>query len=86
MLKTCVKLHISVQTSFTGNSNALFKLTESLQNLKESFIFSIFLCVRIKINFPGSNLLLNTGQPRYLKVQGNGGNTSRYPKFDIAKM
>ena len=27
-----------------------------------------------------------TGQPRYLKVQGNGGNTSRYPKFDIAKM
>ena len=28
----------------------------------------------------------NTGQPRYLKVQGNGGNTSRYPKFDIAKM
>ena len=28
----------------------------------------------------------STGQPRYLKVQGNGGNTSRYPKFDIAKM
>ena len=28
----------------------------------------------------------NTGQPRYLKVQGNGENTSSYPKFDIAKM
>ena len=27
-----------------------------------------------------------TGQPRYLKVQGNGENTSSYPKFDIAKM
>ena len=26
-----------------------------------------------------------TGQPRYLKVQGNGGNTSN-PKFDISKM
>ena len=31
-------------------------------------------------------LQLNTGQPRYLKVQGNGENTSSYPKFDIAKM
>ena len=28
----------------------------------------------------------NTGQPRYLKVQGNGENTSSYPKFDISKM
>ena len=28
----------------------------------------------------------NTGQPRYLKVQGNEENTSSYPKFDIAKM
>ena len=28
----------------------------------------------------------STGQPRYLKVQGNGENTSSYPKFDIAKM
>ena len=27
-----------------------------------------------------------TGQPRYLKVQWNGGNTLSYPKFDIAKM
>ena len=27
-----------------------------------------------------------TGQPRYLKVQGNGENTSSYQKFDIAKM
>ena len=26
-----------------------------------------------------------TGQPRYLKIQGNGENTSSYPKFDIAK-
>ena len=26
-----------------------------------------------------------TGQPRYLKVQGNGENTSSYPKFDIYK-
>ena len=25
----------------------------------------------------------NTGRPSYLKVQGNGGNTSSYPKFDI---
>ena len=29
---------------------------------------------------------INTGQPRYLKVQGNGENISSYPKFDIAKM
>ena len=29
---------------------------------------------------------LYTGQPRYLKVQGNGENTSSYPKFDISKM
>ena len=29
---------------------------------------------------------LRTGQPRYLKVQGNGENTSSYPKFDIANM
>ena len=28
----------------------------------------------------------HTGQPRYLKVQGNGENTSSYPKFDISKM
>ena len=28
----------------------------------------------------------NTGQPRYLKVQGNGENTLSYQKFDIAKM
>ena len=26
----------------------------------------------------------DTGQPHYLKVQGNGENT--YPKFDISKM
>ena len=26
-----------------------------------------------------------TGQPRYLKVQGNGENASSYPKFDIAQ-
>ena len=31
-------------------------------------------------------LLLYTGQPRYLKVQGNGENTSSYPMFDIAKI
>ena len=29
------------------NSNALFKVVESLNDLKDSFIFSIFLCVRI---------------------------------------
>ena len=28
----------------------------------------------------------DTGQPRYLKVQGNGENTLSYPKFDISKM
>ena len=33
-----------------------------------------------------NDIFSTTGQPRYLKVQGNGGNTSRYPKFDIAKM
>ena len=32
------------------------------------------------------SLPIDTGQPRYLKVQGNGENTSSYPKFDIAKM
>ena len=29
---------------------------------------------------------LNTGQPRYLNVQGNGKNTSSYHMFDISKM
>ena len=29
---------------------------------------------------------INTGQPRYLKVQGNGRITSTYTKFDISKM
>ena len=28
----------------------------------------------------------DTGQPRYLKVQGNGENTSSYLKFDISKI
>ena len=38
-------------------------------------------------NYPAfSKIKLNTGQPPYLKVQGNGENTSSYPKFDIAKM
>ena len=35
-----------------------------------------------KVNY----MQASTGQPRYLKVQGNGENTSSYPKFDIAKM
>ena len=29
---------------------------------------------------------LNTGQPHYLKVQGNGENTLNYSKFDMSKM
>ena len=35
---------------------------------------------------PGKCIVIRTGQPRYLKVQGNEENTSSYPKFDIAKM
>ena len=40
-----------IQTSWTGNFNALFKMAESKQNLKESFGYgySIFLCGRIEI-------------------------------------
>ena len=33
-----------------GNSDSLFKMAESLYTMKDSFIFLIFLCVRIKIN------------------------------------
>ena len=29
---------------------------------------------------------MTSGQPRYLKVQGNGENTWSYSKFDISKM
>ena len=38
-----VKICISVQTIFTGNSYPLIKLAESLFNLKGLFKFSIFL-------------------------------------------
>ena len=34
-----VKICVSVQTRVTGNSNTLIKMAESLQNLKDSFIF-----------------------------------------------
>ena len=48
--KPYVKIRVSVKTRVTGNSNSLFKMAESLLTLKDSFIFLIFLCVRIKIN------------------------------------
>ena len=32
------------------NSDSLFKMAESLKTIKDSFIFLIFLCVRIEIN------------------------------------
>ena len=50
MIKTYVKICDLVQTIFTGNSNVLFNMAESLYPLKESFIVSIVLCVRIKID------------------------------------
>ena len=50
---------VTVLFRFTGNSNALFKMAESLQHLMELFIFSIFRCLRIKIYPCGSDLLLN---------------------------
>ena len=34
-----------------GNSDSLFKMAESLFTMKDLFIFLIFLCVRIKINW-----------------------------------
>ena len=47
MFKTYVKLRISVQTRYIGNSNALIKMAESL-------CIQSFVC-----NHPGSDLLLN---------------------------
>ena len=41
-----LKISGTVQISFTGNCNNLFKMAESLKHLKESFIFSIFLLAR----------------------------------------
>ena len=44
-------------------------------------------CVKILgTDLDAGDSILNTGQPRYFKVQGNGENTSSYPKFDISKM
>ena len=43
----------------TGNSYSLFNMAEPLQTLKESFIFLIFLCIRIEINLYWHDLLLN---------------------------
>ena len=45
-----VNIWVSVQTRAMGNSNALFQMAELLKTLKDSFIFLIFLCVKIKIN------------------------------------
>ena len=42
-----IKIHVSVQTIFMGNSNALFKMAESLYT-EETIIFSMFFFVRIK--------------------------------------
>ena len=46
----CVNIRVSVLTRVAGNSDSLFKMAESLLTMKDSFIFLIFLCVRIEIN------------------------------------
>ena len=44
------KIRISVYTRVAGNSDSLFNMAESLWTMKDSFIFLIFLCVRIEID------------------------------------
>ena len=55
--------------------------------IKKNF-YSVLILHLLKLLFSEFHAFqaLSTGQPRYLKVQGNGENTSSYPKFDIAKM
>ena len=44
------KIRVSAQIRFMGNSNDLFKMADPLYNLKESFLFLIYLCVSIEKN------------------------------------
>ena len=61
----------------------------SLRSLFSLFLGGCFTQVLLYAHtlwMKAATALASTGQPRYLKVQGNGENTSSYPKFDISKM
>ena len=77
--------HITNTTDGSSNTSFTTCLQDSLNSEKMQPILS-----RDPAASKGNTFVdlmdVYTGQPRYLKVQGNGGNTSRYPKFDIAKM
>ena len=45
-----VKIRVSVLERVARNSDSMFKMAESLYTMMDSFIFSIFLCVRIEIS------------------------------------
>ena len=49
--------------------------------LKSATIKVCHLCMAVRLNHVSR---INTGELRYLEFQGNGENTSSFPKFEIA--